>query len=302
MKTLIVVLGPTGVGKTALCLQLAKRYGADIISADSRQMFAQLPIGTAAATSEEQQQATHHFVGNLKLDDYYSASRFETDALALLNQLFERGDVALMTGGSMMYIDALCQGIDDIPTIDDATRQQVKVILEQQGLPALVELLKQLDPEHHAIVDKQNPRRVCHAVEICLMTGNTYTSYRKKERKQRPFNIIKIGLNRPREELYERINQRVLQMMANGLEQEARRVYPLRGLNSLNTVGYKELFAHFDGTIPLEEAVRQIQSNTRRYMRKQLTWFKKDPEITWFHPDNMEEITNYIDTFVGLTD
>ncbi len=302
MKTLIVVLGPTGVGKTALCLQLAKRYGADIISADSRQMFAQLPIGTAAATSEEQQQATHHFVGNLKLDDYYSASRFETDALALLNQLFERGDVALMTGGSMMYIDALCHGIDDIPTIDDATRQQVKVILEQQGLPALVELLKQLDPEHHAIVDKQNPRRVCHAVEICLMTGNTYTSYRKKERKQRPFNIIKIGLNRPREELYERINQRVLQMMANGLEQEARRVYPLRGLNSLNTVGYKELFAHFDGTIPLEEAVRQIQSNTRRYMRKQLTWFKKDPEITWFHPDNMEEITNYIDTFVGLTD
>ncbi len=302
MKTLIVVLGPTGVGKTALCLQLAKRYGADIISADSRQMFAQLPIGTAAATPEEQQQATHHFVGNLKLDDYYSASRFETDALALLNLLFERGDVVLMTGGSMMYIDALCHGIDDIPTIDDATRQQVKVVLEQQGLPALVELLKQLDPEHHAIVDKQNPRRVCHAVEICLMTGNTYTSYRKKERKQRPFNIIKIGLNRPREELYERINQRVLQMMANGLEQEARRVYPLRGLNSLNTVGYKELFAHFDGTIPLEEAVRQIQSNTRRYMRKQLTWFKKDPEITWFHPDNMEEITNYIDTFVGLTD
>ncbi len=302
MKTLIAVLGPTGVGKTALCLQLAKRYGADIISADSRQMFAQLPIGTAAATPEEQQQATHHFVGNLKLDDYYSASRFETDALALLNQLFERGDVVLMTGGSMMYIDALCHGIDDIPTIDDATRQQVKVILEQQGLPALVDLLKQLDPEHHAIVDKQNPRRVCHAVEICLMTGNTYTSYRKKERKQRPFNIIKIGLNRPREELYERINQRVLQMMANGLEQEARRVYPLRGLNSLNTVGYKELFTHFDGTIPLEEAVRQIQSNTRRYMRKQLTWFKKDPEITWFHPDNMEEITNYIDTFVGLTD
>ena len=207
-----------------------------------------------------------------------------------------------MTGGSMMYIDALCYGIDDIPTVDDATRQHVKQLLEQQGLPALVDMLKQLDPEHYDLVDKQNPRRVCHALEICLMTGNTYTSYRKKERKTRPFNIIKIGLNRPREEMYDRINQRVVQMMANGLEQEARRVYPLRGLNSLNTVGYKELFSYFDGTIPLEEAIRQIQSNTRRYMRKQLTWFKKDPEITWFHPDNIEEITNYIDTFVGITD
>lgn len=302
MKTLIVVLGPTGVGKTALCLHLAKRYAAHIISADSRQMFAQLPIGTAAATSEEQQQAIHHFVGHLKLDEYYSASCFETDTLALLNQLFANGNVALMTGGSMMYIDAVCYGIDDIPTVDDNTRQHVKQLLEQQGLAALVEMLKQLDPEHYDFVDKQNPRRVCHALEICLMTGNTYTSYRKKERKQRPFNIIKIGLNRPREEMYNRINQRVLQMMANGLEEEARRVYPLRGLNSLNTVGYKELFAHFDGIIPLEEAVRQIQSNTRRYMRKQLTWFKKDPEIKWFYPGNTEEITNYIDSFVGITD
>ena len=298
MKTLIVVLGPTGVGKTALCLHLAKRYAAHIISADSRQMFAQLPIGTAAATPEEQQQATHHFVGHLKLDEYYSASCFETDTLALLDQLFANGDVALMTGGSMMYIDAVCYGIDDIPTVDDNTRQHVKQLLEQQGLPALVEMLKQLDPEHYDFVDKQNPRRVCHALEICLMTGNTYTSYRKKERKQRPFNIIKIGLNRPREEMYNRINQRVLQMMANGLEEEARRVYPLRGLNSLNTVGYKELFAHFDGTIPLEEAVRQIQSNTRRYMRKQLTWFKKDDCIRWFNPENSKEIINYIDASI----
>lgn len=230
MKTLIVVLGPTGVGKTALCLHLAKRYAAHIISADSRQMFAELPIGTAAATPEEQQQAVHHFVGNLKLDDYYSASCFESDTLSLLNQLFTNDDVALMTGGSMMYIDALCYGIDDIPTVDDVTRQHVKQLLEQQGLPALVDMLKQLDPEHYDLVDKQNPRRVCHALEICLMTGNTYTSYRKKERKTRPFKIIKIGLNRPREEMYDRINQRVLQMMANGLEQEARRVYQLRGL------------------------------------------------------------------------
>lgn len=302
MKTLIVVLGPTGVGKTALCLNLAQRYGAHIISADSRQMFAELPIGTAAATHKEQLLVPHHFVGNLKLDQYYSAACFETDALNLLDSLFQSNDVAVMTGGSMMYIDAVCHGIDDIPTVDDNTRLHVKQMLDEQGLDALVQKLKQLDPEHYDFVDKQNPRRVCHALEICLMTGNTYTSYRKKVRKQRPFNILKIGLNRERDVMYERINQRVLQMIDKGLEEEARRVYPLRGLNSLNTVGYKELFAYFDGNIPREEAIRQIQSNTRRYMRKQLTWFKKDTEITWFDPDDTEKITNFIDSFVGITD
>ncbi len=286
MKTLIVVLGPTGVGKTALCLNLAQRYGAHIISADSRQMFAELPIGTAAATHKEQLLVPHHFVGNLKLDQYYSAACFETDALNLLDSLFQSNDVAVMTGGSMMYIDAVCHGIDDIPTVDDNTRLHVKQMLDEQGLDALVQKLKQLDPEHYDFVDKQNPRRVCHALEICLMTGNTYTSYRKKVRKQRPFNILKIGLNRERDVMYERINQRVLQMIDKGLEEEARRVYPLRGLNSLNTVGYKELFAYFDGNIPREEAIRQIQSNTRRYMRKQLTCFKKDTEITWFDPND----------------
>jgi hypothetical protein len=302
MKTLIVVLGPTGVGKTALCLNLAQRYGAHIISADSRQMFAELPIGTAAATHKEQLLVPHHFVGNLKLDQYYSAACFETDALNLLDSLFQSNDVAVMTGGSMMYIDAVCHGIDDIPTVDDNTRLHVKQMLDEQGLDALVQKLKQLDPEHYDFVDKQNPRRVCHALEICLMTGNTYTSYRKKVRKQRPFNILKIGLNRERDVMYERINQRVLQMIDKGLEEEARRVYPLRGLNSLNTVGYKELFAYFDGNIPREEAIRQIQSNTRRYMRKQLTWFKKDTEITWFDPNDTEKITNFIDSFVGITD
>lgn len=302
MKTLIVVLGPTGVGKTALCLNLAQRYGAHIISADSRQMFAELPIGTAAATHKEQLLVPHHFVGNLKLDQYYSAACFETDALNLLDSLFQSNDVAVMTGGSMMYIDAVCHGIDDIPTVDDNTRLHVKQMLDEQGLDALVQELKQLDPEHYDFVDKQNPRRVCHALEICLMTGNTYTSYRKKVRKQRPFNILKIGLNRERDVMYERINQRVLQMIDKGLEEEARRVYPLRGLNSLNTVGYKELFAYFDGNIPREEAIRQIQSNTRRYMRKQLTWFKKDTEITWFDPNDTEKITNFIDSFVGITD
>ncbi|PXX19437.1 tRNA (adenosine(37)-N6)-dimethylallyltransferase MiaA [Hoylesella shahii] len=302
MKTLIVVLGPTGVGKTALCLNLAQRYGAHIISADSRQMFAELPIGTAAATHKEQLLVPHHFVGNLKLDQYYSAACFETDALNLLDSLFQSNDVAVMTGGSMMYIDAVCHGIDDIPTVDDNTRLHVKQMLDEQGLDALVQKLKQLDPEHYDFVDKQNPRRVCHALEICLMTGNTYTSYRKKVRKQRPFNILKIGLNRERDVMYERINQRVLQMIDKGLEEEARRVYPLRGLNSLNTVGYKELFAYFDGNIPREEAIRQIQSNTRRYMRKQLTWFKKNTEITWFDPNDTEKITNFIDSFVGITD
>lgn len=302
MKTLIVVLGPTGVGKTALCLNLAQRYGAHIISADSRQMFAELPIGTAAATHKEQLLVPHHFVGNLKLDQYYSAACFETDALNLLDSLFQSNDVAVMTGGSMMYIDAVCHGIDDIPTVDDNTRLHVKQMLDELGLDALVQKLKQLDPEHYDFVDKQNPRRVCHALEICLMTGNTYTSYRKKVRKQRPFNILKIGLNRERDVMYERINQRVLQMIDKGLEEEARRVYPLRGLNSLNTVGYKELFAYFDGNIPREEAIRQIQSNTRRYMRKQLTWFKKDTEITWFDPNDTEKITNFIDSFVGITD
>lgn len=302
MKTLIVVLGPTGVGKTALCLNLAQRYGAHIISADSRQMFAELPIGTAAATREEQQLVPHHFVGNLKLDQYYNAACFETDTLNLLDSLFQNNDVAVMTGGSMMYIDAVCHGIDDIPTVDDNTRLHVKQMLDKQGLDALVQKLKQLDPEHYNFVDKQNPRRVCHALEICLMTGNTYTSYRKKVRKQRPFNILKIGLNRERDVMYERINLRVLQMIDKGLEEEARRVYPLRGLNSLNTVGYKEMFAYFDGYISREEAIRQIQSNTRRYMRKQLTWFKKDMKITWFDPNDTEKITNFIDSFVGITD
>lgn len=302
MKTLIVVLGPTGVGKTALCLNLAQRYGAHIISADSRQMFAELPIGTAAATHEEQQLVPHHFVGNLKLDQYYNAACFETDTLNLLDSLFQNNDVAVMTGGSMMYIDAVCHGIDDIPTVDDNTRLHVKQMLDKQGLDALVQKLKQLDPEHYDFVDKQNPRRVCHALEICLMTGNTYTSYRKKVHKQRPFNILKIGLNRERDVMYERINLRVLQMIDKGLEEEARRVYPLRGLNSLNTVGYKEMFAYFDGYIPREEAIRQIQSNTRRYMRKQLTWFKKDTKITWFDPNDTEKITNFIDSFVGITD
>ena len=301
MKTLFVILGPTGVGKTELCLTIAKHLKTPIINADSRQIFAELPIGTCAPTPEQQAIVKHYFVGNHQLHDYYSAAKYEQDALSLLTRLFngeEDGiehDTALLSGGSMMYIDAVCKGIDEIPTVDNNTRELMKQRLTSEGLEALAEELKQLDPEHWSIVDRNNPRRVVHALEICHMTGKTYTSFRTNSIKQRPFNIVKIGLNRPRDILYDRINQRVLTMMEQGLENEARKVYPLRHLNSLNTVGYKELFAYFDGLIPQEEAVRQIQSNTRQYMRKQLTWYKKDESVTWFEPDNIEDILKYID-------
>lgn len=296
MDTLVIVLGPTGVGKTELCLQLAEHLGTLVINADSRQIFAELPIGTAAPSKEQQRRVKHFFVGNHHIQDYYNASMYEEDVLKLLPQIFHsHSHRALLSGGSMMYIDAVCKGIDDIPTVDEHTRTLMKQRLSDEGLPTLVAELKRLDPEHWEIVDKKNPRRVIHALEICHMTGRTYTSFRTNQIKQRPFNIIKIGLDRDREELYERINNRVLKMMEEGLEDEARALYPLRGLNALNTVGYKELFAFFDGSINREEAVRQIQSNSRRYMRKQLTWFKHDEQIRWFHPDNIKEIINYLD-------
>lgn len=298
MNTLVVVLGPTSVGKTEASLRIAEHLGVPIINADSRQIFAELPIGTAAPTQEQQLRVHHYFVGTHQLTDYYSASVYENEVMTLLGQLFQANHVALLAGGSMMYIDAVCNGIDEIPTIDDATRAMMKHRLETEGLPALVSELQRMDPEHYKIVDKSNPRRVIHALEICHMTGKTYTSFRTNTKKQRPFNILKIGLNRDRSELYARINQRVEEMMDEGLEEEARKCYPLKGLNSLNTVGYKELFDYFDQHISKEEAVRRIQSNTRRYMRKQLTWFKKDPDIHWFHPDNMTEIIHYIDNHV----
>lgn len=295
MNTLVVLLGPTGVGKTEVALQIAEHLQSPIINADSRQLFAEIPIGTAAPTKEQQERVKHYFVGTLHLTDYYSAAKYEEDVLQLLNQLFNQQQMALLSGGSMMYIDAVCQGIDDIPTVDEATRRLMKRKLETEGLDALVAELKVLDPEHYKIVDLHNPRRVVHALEICHMTGNTYTSYRKNTKKIRPFNIIKIGLNRPREEMYERINNRVLKMMNQGLIEEAKAVYPQKGLNALNTVGYKELFAYFDGDISLDDAILKIQSNTRQYMRKQVTWFKRDNQIKWFSPTNIEEIINYID-------
>jgi len=293
-KTLIVITGPTAVGKTALCLEIAKHFDIPIINADSRQIYRELRIGTAQPTKEQMQEVKHYFVGTLGLDDYYSASLFEQQVLECLEQQFLTNDYALLSGGSMMYIDAVCDGIDDIPTIDDETRALMKQRLADEGLEALVDELKRLDPEYYEIVDRQNPRRVVHALEICTMTGKTYTSFRKREKRQRPFQIIKIGLNRPREELYDRINQRVDQMMADGLLEEARSLYPLRHLNALNTVGYKELFDHLEGRWPLEEAVERIKGNTRRYARKQLTWYKKDERMKWFHPQETEQIISYI--------
>lgn len=295
-KKLIVIVGPTGVGKTELCLQIAEHLNIPIVNADSRQIFSEIPIGTAAPTPEQQQRVKHYFVGNHHLEDYYSASLFEEDVMQLLtDNLFNTSDVALMSGGSMMYIDAVCNGIDDIPTIDDNTREWMKQRLETEGLPRLVEELKLLDPEHWKIVDRNNPRRVVHALEICHMTGKTYTSFRQNTKKQRPFDIIKIGLNRDREELYNRINARVLQMFDEGLVDEALAVYDKRGLNSLNTVGYKETFEYLDGLITIDQCIFNIQSNSRRYCRKQQTWFKRDKNIMWFHPDNIKEIINYID-------
>ena len=297
-KTLIVITGPTAVGKTALCLDIARHFGIPVINADSRQIYRELKIGTAAPTEEQLRQVRHYFVGMLSLEDYYSASIYEQQVMDLLDELFLSSDYALLTGGSMMYIDAVCNGIDDIPTVDDQTRARLKRRLAEEGLEALCEELKRLDPEHYAVVDRQNPRRVVHALEICLMTGRTYTSFRTHERKERPFRIKKIALNLPREVLYERINARCDRMMADGLLDEARRLLSKRQLNALNTVGYKEMFAYLDGTWPLEEAVERMKGNTRRYARKQLTWFKKDPEVRWFTPDEKDGIINYIQAAV----
>lgn len=295
MKTLVVLLGPTGVGKTALSLALAERLGSPILSADSRQLYSEIPIGTAAPTKEEQQRVKHYFIGTHQLTDYYSAAQYEMDVMNLTEELFKTHETLLLTGGSMMYIDAVCKGIDDIPTVDDITRRTLLNRYETEGLEPLVSELRLLDPEYYNIVDLKNPKRVIHALEICYMTGRTYTSFRTQTIKVRPFRIIKIGLQRDREDLYERINCRVDQMVKDGLVAEARRVYPYRHLNSLNTVGYKELFAHFDGACTLEFAIEKIKQNSRIYSRKQTTWYRRDKDIYWFHPDDEEGIVECLE-------
>ena len=297
-NTLIVITGPTGVGKTELCIELAEHYGTQIINADSRQVYAEMPIGTAAPTAAEQARVKHHFVGTKHIGDYYSASLYEQDVLKLLQNYDKaagNSDVLILTGGSMMYIDAVCNGIDDIPTIREDIRELMKQRLADEGLEAMVDELHSLDPEYWSIVDRHNPRRVIHALEICHQTGLTYTSFRTGSKKERPFKTIKIGITREREELYERINARVLDMVDKGLIDEVISLLPYRDSNALNTVGYKEVIKYLDGDIPLEEAIRQIQSNTRQYARKQLTWYKRDEEMTWFTPNEKEAIIDFID-------
>ncbi|SEA92881.1 tRNA dimethylallyltransferase [Prevotella sp. tc2-28] len=294
MNTLIAVTGPTAVGKTALTIEIAKHYGIPIINADSRQIYQELKIGTASPTAEQMQQVKHYFVGTKSITDYYNASMYEQEVVQLLEKLFVDSPVQLLSGGSMMYIDAVCNGIDDIPTVRDDIRNEMKRRYQEEGLDALCEDLRRLDPEHYEVVDRQNHRRVIHALEICYQTGKTYTSFRTQKRKERPFQIVKIGLTRDRQELYDRINQRVDTMMSEGLLDEVRSVSAYRSTNALNTVGYKELFDYIDGRWPLEEAVERIKGNTRRYARKQLTWYKRDEQVTWFHPDQQDKILKFI--------
>ena len=297
MATLVVITGPTAVGKTALCIKLAKHYGIPIINADSRQIYRELRIGTASPSDEQLREVKHYFVGSIGIDDYYNASLYEQDVLRVLDEQFCHSPIQLLTGGSMMYIDAVCNGIDDIPTIRDDIRNEMKRRYAEEGLEALCADLQRLDPEHYAVVDRKNYRRVIHALEICYQTGQTYTSFRKQERKQRPFRIVRIGLNRERDELYQRINSRVDQMMTDGLLDEARSLYDKRSNNALNTVGYKEMFTYLDSTWTLDEAIERMKGNTRRYARKQLTWFRRDTEMQWFHPKQQEDILNYISKY-----
>lgn len=289
MKRLIVLLGPTGVGKTALSLNLAEHYLSPIISADSRQFFKGLEVGTAAPTTAQKKHVAHHLVGMLDVTDYYSASEFERDALNIIEDLHKSHDVLIATGGSMMYIDALCNGIDDVPTIDESLRKEVYELYEREGLEPIRAQLKVLDPDFYNEVDLKNYKRVIHALEVCLMTGKPYSSFRTQTKKERPFEIIKIGLTRDRAELYERINNRVDEMISSGLLEEAGRFYPQRHLNALNTVGYKELFKYLDGEWTLDFAIEKIKQSTRIYSRKQITWFKRDKEIHWINLSETSE-------------
>lgn len=287
MKNLLVLLGPTGVGKTELSLLLAERLGSPIINADSRQIYKDIEIGTASPTAEELARVEHFFVHTLALDEYYSAAEYEKDVMQLLPQLFQSHDTVLLSGGSMMYIDAVTKGIDDIPTVDQETREMLRHRFEKEGLEPLLAELKLLDPHYYEIVDKRNHKRVVHALEICYMTGKPFTFFRTNSTKERPFRIVKFGLRRERANLFARINARVDKMMEEGLLDEARRVYPLRELNSLNTVGYKEMFKVIAGEWELPMAVERMKKNTRVYAKKQMTWYQHDADIHWLDADKM---------------
>lgn len=294
VNTLFVLLGPTGVGKTALSLNIAKKLDTPVISADSRQIYRGIPIGTASPTQEQLSAVKHYFIAEKDLTDYYSAGQYELDALKIIEEQFKRSPNALMVGGSMMYIDAVCNGMDDIPRVDINTRNNVIELYKEKGLEHITSMLQMLDPVWYSKVDLKNPKRVMHALEVCLYTGKPYSSILTSEKKERPFNIVKIGLTRDRDELYGNIDRRVDEMIAAGLEQEALSVYNLKHLNSLNTVGYKEWFDFFDGKISTrDEVAALIKRNTRHYAKKQLTWFNRDTSIHWFHPDDPDIITSF---------
>lgn len=299
-KTLVLILGPTGVGKTELSLQVAEHYQCPIINCDSRQVFRSIPIGTAAPTAEEQARVKHYFIATRDLEQDYNAGQFERDALELINRLFQTHDILVMTGGSMLYADAVCNGLDDLPSVPPEIRRQVQLNYEQHGLSWLQTEVQRLDPDYWTQVDQANPARLAHCVELSLLTGKPYSTLRTNTRQQRPFQILKIGLDRPRELLYARINARVKQMVADGLVEEAKAVYPKRHLNSLQTVGYRELFTAFDGEYDLDRAVELIQQNTRHYAKRQLTWFRRDKEIHWLDAnETYEKNLSVIDTLLG---
>lgn len=285
IKSSLLILGPTGVGKTELSLRVAEHFGCPIVNCDSRQIFRGIPIGTAAPTAEEQARVKHYFIATRELEEDYNAGQFERDAIALLDDLFKSHDVVVMTGGSMLYADAVCHGLDDLPAVPPDIRTQVQRGYEEKGLNWLQAEVQHLDPAYWEEVDRQNPARLMHCVELCLTTGKAYSSLRTNTRRERPFRIIKIGLERPRALLYARIDERVKQMIAEGLVEEARAVYHKRALNSLQTVGYRELFAYFDGEYDLDRAIELIQQNTRHYAKRQLTWFRRDKEIVWLNAE-----------------
>lgn len=294
-KYLIVVTGPTGIGKSKTGVLLAKHFHSEIISADSRQIFREMTIGTAVPTKEELTEVTHHFIHSHSVTENYNASRYETEAIELIEKLFVSKNILFLVGGSMLYIDAICNGIDEIPDIPAEIRESVQNQFRTEGLESIRLQLKKLDPEYYQTVDLKNHARIIHALEVCLLTGKTYSSFRLNRNKQRSFKIIKIGLNCDREQLHNKINDRVDQMIADGLEKEARNLFHLRDLSSMNTVGYRELFDYFDGTITKDRAIELVKRNSRRYARKQITWFRNDPEVKWFEPDGFDRIKSYIE-------
>ncbi|WP_319502104.1 tRNA (adenosine(37)-N6)-dimethylallyltransferase MiaA [uncultured Draconibacterium sp.] len=298
-KTLVVITGPTGIGKTEVSIKVAQHFNAEIVSADSRQIFRELNIGTAVPSKNELAAVPHHFIQSHSVEENYNASRYETEALTLINKLFQQKDILLLVGGSMLYIDAICKGIDSMPDADPEVRAALKKQLEEEGLESLRLQLKTLDPEYYKKVDLKNPNRIIHALEISIQTGKPYSSFRTDTPKERPFKILKIALNCDRQVLHKRINLRVVKMMEAGLEEEARSVYQKKHLNSLNTVGYQELFAYFNGEIPREKAIDLIKRNSRRYARKQITWFRRDEAVKWFEPAGSEEIIAWINTQIN---